>query len=163
VGVTTGTATVYLTNGQQWSTTFHIAVQSGQIAVGGGGPVGDPRCQLPQGTWQGTISDDPNSRSTVWLEVLGDCRTVRGYVHLQSGGGGSVDSTIEGTWDLSTYTLSARDTQLFNVQPEPGGSFCATDEYRLQLSGDGSTLQGQNIIYQPPCRGSSRVWLQRSR
>lgn len=166
-GVTTGTATVVLTNGQQYTTTFHIAASSSGVSVGVGGvqggregPVGHPSCQLPSGTWQGTISDDPSSRATVWLEVLGDCRTVRGYVHLD-GSGGSVDSTVEGTWDPYSSSILARDTQLFNVQPMPGGSFCATDEYRLQVSPDGRSIQGQNIIYSAPCQGSSRVWLVR--
>jgi hypothetical protein len=164
-GVTTGTATAYLNDGQTYSTTFHVAVRSGSVSVGiggaGAGPVGDPRCALPSGTWQGTISSDPRSSSTVWLEVLADCRTVRGYVHLDSSGG-SVDSTIEGTWDLASQTLYARDTQLFNVQPMPGGTFCATDEYRLSVSYDGRSIEGQNITYQDPCRGSSRVWLRRT-
>lgn len=164
-GVTTGTATLVLTNGQQWTSTFHIAASSAGVSIGAGAPqaagvIGDPRCQLPSGTWQGTISDDPRSRSTVWLEVLGDCRTVRGYVHLDSASG-SVDSTIEGLWDPYSSTIVARDMQLFNVQPLPGGGFCPTDEYRLQVSPDGRSIQGQNIIYQAPCQGASRVWLVR--
>lgn len=160
-GVTTGTATVYLVDGQSWSTTFHIAASSSSIVVGAGGaPVSDPRCGWPGGTWQGTITDDPRSSSTVWLEVQGDCRTVRGYVHLDSSSG-SIDSTIEGTWDVSTMTIVARDTQLFNVRPMPGGSFCATDEYRLQLSPDGGTIEGRNDTWSAQCHGSSRVWLRR--
>ncbi len=160
-GVTTGTATVYLVNGQTWSTTFHIAASSSGLVVGGGGaPVSDPRCGWPSGTWQGQITDDPRSTSTVWLEVLGDCRTVRGYVHLESSAG-SIDSTIEGTWDVASMTIVARDTQLFNVRPMPGGSFCATDEYRLQLSGDGGMIEGRNNTWSAQCRGSSRVWLRR--
>ena len=164
-GIVTGTATVYLTNGQTWSTTFHIAATSSGVVVGGAPvvPATDPRCQLPQGTWQGRISSDPRSYATVWLEVLGDCRTVRGYVRLTSGDGGSVDSTIEGGWDPSTYTLVGRDMQLFNIQIGAAGTgFCATDEYRLQLSGDGQTMQGSNTIYQAPCAGSSPVYLQRT-
>lgn len=172
-GVTTGTATVYLTSGQVWSTTFHIAASSSGLsvgvgggAVGGGavvgGPASDPRCGWPSGTWQGSITRDPN-RATVWLEVLGDCRTVRGYVHLDSSGG-SVDSTIEGTWDVGSMTITARDTQLFNVRPMPGGGFCATDQYRLQLAPDGSTMQGSNDTWSSSqCRGSSPVWLARAR
>lgn len=161
VGVTTGTATVYLVNGQTWSTTFHIAASSGGFVAGGGGAVADPRCGWPSGTWQGSITDDPRSSSTVWLEVSGDCRTVRGHVHLDSSSG-SIDSTIEGTWDVASMTITARDTQLFNVRPLPGGSFCATDQYRLQLSPDGSTIEGRNDTWSAQCRGSSRVWLRRA-
>jgi hypothetical protein len=166
VGITTGQITVYLSSGQQYSTTFHIAVSSTGEFVGtlGTGYAGDPRCTLPNGQYFGNITSDQYSRATAWIEVGADCRSVRGIVHLQSSDGGSVDSTIEGTWDPSTYTLIARDTQLFNVQPGPNGGFCPTDRYELQLSGDGSIIQGANIITDRYCgAGSSPVYLQRTR
>ncbi len=164
LGVTTGTATVQLHDGRTWSTTFHIAVSSSGQIVGTmeGAMTSDARCTQLTGTWQGTITSDPNSRATVWLEVLGDCRSVRGFVHLDSPSAGSVDSTIEGTWDYSSGVLTARDTQLFNVQPLPGGSFCATDQYQIQLQPDGYTLAGRNITYSGQCRSDSPVWLRRT-
>lgn len=162
-GVTTGTATIYLNDGRTFVTTFHIAVSSGSATLGALAPGSDTRCYIPNGTWVGTISDTPGSRSTVSLEVLGDCRTVRGFVHLDTPDG-SVDSTIEGTWDVGSGVLVARDTQLFNIVIRPGGGgFCPTDEYRLQLAPDGNTIYGQNIIYGSSCAGTSQVYLQRTR
>ena len=161
-GVTTGTATIFLTTGQTVSTSFHIAATTTGLSLGVG-PVGDPRCGWPAGTWQGSISTERGSTSTVWLETQSDCRTVRGYVHLQSADGGSVDSTIEGVWDPATSTLVARDMQLFNARPGPGGSFCATDQYQLQMSADGQQMTGWNIVQDTPCQSQSQVWLTRAR
>lgn len=162
MGVTTGTATVYLNDGRTFTTTFHIAVSSSASPdLGALAPGSDPRCSLPSGTWMGNISSDPNARATAWIEVLGDCHTVRGFMRLETGSG-SVDATIEGTWDPQNMVLIAHDTQLFNVQLRPGGgSFCPTGQYSLQLQGGGSTLVGQNTVYEAACAGTSPVYLQR--
>jgi hypothetical protein len=160
-GVTSGIATIYAIDGRTWSTQFQIAASSNSITVSAGSAALDPRCSWPNGVWQGTVTNDPYATSTVWLEVLGDCRTVRGQVHLESPSG-SVDSTIEGTWDVATMTIIARDTQLFRLHPMPGYSFCATDEYRLQLSPDGNRIMGQNNTWSGACRTSSTVLLQRA-
>ena len=100
-GVTTGTVTVYLLNGQQISTSFHIAITGGVEFVGSVGGYDDPHCHQIDGTWVGNITSDPRARATMQVEVLGDCRSVRGFIHLESGGG-SVDSTIDGTRSSST-------------------------------------------------------------
>jgi hypothetical protein len=158
-GVTTGTVTVYFLNGQQFSTTFHIAVSGGAQFVGTVGGYDDPHCHEIDGTWVGNISSDPGARATMQVEVLGDCRTVRGFIHFESGGG-SVDSTIDGTWDVQQGMLMGRDTQLFNVSPGPGGGFCATDEYVFHLEADGQTFTGRNITRSYGCQGDSPVYLQ---
>lgn len=158
-GVTTGTVTVYFLNGQQFSTTFHIAVTGGAQFVGTVGGYDDPHCHEIDGTWVGNISSDPGARATMQVEVLGDCRTVRGFIHFESGGG-SVDSTIDGTWDVQQGMLMGRDTQLFNVSPGPGGSFCATDQYVFHLEADGTTFTGRNITRSYGCEGDSPVYLQ---
>lgn len=160
MGVTTGTVTVYFLNGQQFTTTFHIAVTDSQAQfVGSVGGYEDPHCHEIDGTWVGNISSDPGARATMQVEVLGDCRTVRGFIHFESGGG-SVDSTIDGTWDVQRGMLVGRDTQLFNVSPGPGGGFCATDEYVFQLQRDGATFTGRNITRSYGCEGDSPVFLQ---
>ncbi len=159
-GVTTGTVTVYFLNGQQFSTTFHIAVTGGSAQiVGSVGGYEDPHCHAIDGTWVGNISSDPGARATMQVEVLGDCRTIRGFIHFESGGG-SVDSTIDGTWDVQNGMLIGRDTQLFNVSPGPGGGFCATDEYVFHLEPDGTTFTGRNITRSYGCEGDSPVYLQ---
>lgn len=158
-GVTTGTVTVYFLNGQQFSTTFHIAVTGSTQFVGTVGGYDDPHCHAIDGTWVGNISSDPSARATMQVEVLGDCRTIRGFIHFESGGG-SVDSTIDGTWDVQQGMLMGRDTQLFNVSPGPGGSFCATDEYVMHLEPDGTTFTGRNITRSYSCEGDSPVYLQ---
>ena len=159
-GVTTGTVTVYLVNGQQISTTFHIAISGGTAQfVGTVGGYEDPHCHEIDGTWVGNISGDPSARATMQVEVLGDCRTIRGFIHFESGGG-SVDSTIDGTWDTQQGMLVGRDTQLFNVSPGPGGSFCATDEYVMHLERDGQTFTGRNITRSYGCSGDSPVYMQ---
>lgn len=58
-------------------------------------------------------------------------------------------------------TLIARDAQLFNFRPVPGGGFCATEQYRLNLSPDGRTFTGLNIVTERTCAGQSRVHLHR--
>lgn len=158
-GVTTGTVTVYFLNGQQFSTTFHIAVTGGAQIVGSVGGYQDPHCHAIDGTWVGNISSDPSARATMQVEVLGDCQSIRGFIHFESGGG-SVDSTIDGTWDMQQGMAYGRDTQLFNVSPGPGGSFCATDQYVFHLEPDGRTLTGRNITRSYGCEGDSPVYLQ---
>jgi hypothetical protein len=161
-GVTTGTLTVWFLNGRQYSTTFHIAVSDGGQMVGTAGAIQDPRCHAIDGTWYGNISSDPSARATMQVQVLEDCRTITGFIHFESGGG-SVDSTIDGQYDVYSGTLVGRDIQLFNVSPGPGGSFCATDQYRLQLQRDGATFTGENITSSYGCEGDSPVFLQRVR
>jgi hypothetical protein len=158
-GVTTGTVTVYFLNGQQYSTTFHIAVSGSTQFVGTASGYTDPHCHEIDGTWVGNISSDPGARATMQVEVLGDCRTIRGFIHFESGGG-SVDSTIDGTWDVQQGMMVGRDTQLFNVTPGPGGGFCATDEYVFHLEPDGQTFTGRNITRSGGCEGDSPVYLQ---
>ncbi|MFO0682923.1 MAG: hypothetical protein U0234_12765 [Sandaracinus sp.] len=159
-GVTTGTVTVFFLNGQQYSTTFHIAVTGGSAQiVGSVGSYEDPYCHAIDGTWVGNISSDPGARATMQVEVLGDCRTIRGFIHFEQGGG-SVDSTIDGTWDARQGMLIGRDTQLFNVAPGPGGGFCATDQYVFHLEQDGATFTGRNITRSYGCEGDSPVFLQ---
>ena len=158
-GVTTGTVTVYFLNGQQFSTTFHIAIAGSTQFVGTVGGYADPHCHAIDGTWVGNITEDGGARATMQVEVLGDCRTIRGFIHLESGGG-SVDSTIDGTWDVQNGLLTGRDTQLFNVNPGPGGSFCATDEYVMHLERDGQTFTGRNITRSAGCQGDSPVHMQ---
>jgi hypothetical protein len=157
-GVTTGRLTVWFYDGRQYSTTFHIAVSDGGRMVGSVGAIQDPRCHAIDGTWYGNISADPGARATMQVQVLDDCRTVTGFIHFESGGG-SVDSTIDGQYDVYSGTLVGRDTQLFNVNPGPGGGFCATDQYRLQLQG-GNVFTGENITTSRGCEGSSPVYLQ---
>jgi hypothetical protein len=158
-GVTTGTLTVWFFNGRQYTTSFHIAVSDGGRMVGTAGAIQDPRCHAIDGTWYGNISSDPGARATMQIQTLDDCRTVTGFIHFESGGG-SVDSTIDGQYDVYSGTLVGRDIQLFNVNPGPGGSFCATDQYRLQLGRDGATFTGQNITTSGGCEGNSPVFLQ---
>ncbi len=155
-GVTTGTVTVTFLNGQQFSTTFHIAVTGSTQFVGTVGGYDNPHCHEIDGTWVGNISSDPGARATMQVEVLGDCRTIRGFIHFESGGG-SVDSTIDGSWDMDRGMLVGRDTQLFNVNPGPGGGFCATDEYVMQLGPDGQSFTGRNITRSGGCEGDSPV------
>ena len=159
VGVTTGTVTVYFLNGQQFSTTFHIAVTGSTQFGGSVGGYDDPHCHVIDGTWVGNFTSDPSARATMQVEVMGDCRTIRGFIHFESGGG-SVDSTIDGTWDVQRGLLIGRDTQLFNVYPGPGGGFCATDQYIMQLGPDGTTFTGQNITSSGGCEGNSPVYMQ---
>lgn len=159
LGITTGTVTVEA-GGRTVSSTFYVAVSmTGQVTVGLGGA--GPECQAITGTWVGNITDDPSARATVVLEALADCRTVHGFVRLESPRSGSVDSTLEGTWDPGSQTLIARDTQLFNVRVVPGGSFCATERYTLRLAG--GWLTGENYVSESPCAGTSPVQLSRAR
>lgn len=154
-GVTTGTVTLYAM-GQSFSIPFHVAAQmSSDHLIGTAPPPANPACAAIAGRWAGTITDEPGSSSVVDLEILSDCRTVRGFVHLDSPRSGSVDSTLDGTWDPHSYHLVARDTQLFNVVARPGHSFCPTVRYDLQLQSDG-TLVGRNQA----C-GLSNVYLYR--
>ena len=155
-GISTGTVSVEA-GGQVVSTPFHVEVSmTGQVTVGLGGR-GGAACQQIAGRWFGNITSDPSARTTVQIEPLADCRTVHGFVHLESRSG-SVDSTIEGTWD--GYRLVAHDTQLFNVRPVPGAGFCATARYDLVLNG--GTLQGTNQVHERRCAGSSPVYLTRN-
>jgi hypothetical protein len=154
-GVTTGTVTVIFVNGQQFSTGFQIAITSAAQMVGTVGGYSDPHCHEIDGTWVGNISADSSSRATMQVEVLGDCRTIRGFMHFESGGG-SVDSTIDGVWDVQNGMLTARDTQLFNQM----GSFCPTDEYVMHLEPDGRTFTGRNITRSYGCQGDSPVYMQ---
>lgn len=158
-GVTTGTLTVWFLNGRQYTTTFHIAVSDGGRMVGTAGAIQDPRCHAIDGTWYGNISSDRSARATMQIQVLEDCRTITGFIHFESGGG-SVDSTIDGQYDVYSGMLVGRDIQLFNVNPGPGGSFCATDQYRMQLGRDGATFTGENITSSYGCEGDSPVFLQ---
>lgn len=159
-GVTTGTVTI-TAMGQTLSIPFHVAVSmdAGPV-IGSAPPQSNPACAAIAGRWVGNITSDPRSSAVVDLEILGDCRTVRGFVHLDAPSTGSVDSTVVGTWEAGSYRLIARDTQLFNVVARPGGSFCPTERYELQMHSDG-TLRGQNVVTQAPCRGVSPVYLQR--
>ncbi len=122
----------------------------------------DPSCCAIAGTWTGNISEsDPDAVATAIFQVAEDCRTVSGFIHWEGPRIGSVDSTIIGEWDATTLTLRARDTQLFNVHPRPGGGFCPTELYQLTLSPDGRTLTGVNLSNSAMCRGRSRVYLYR--
>lgn len=159
-GVTTGTVTLYAM-GQSISIPFHIAAMIGDgTVIGSAPPASHPGCAVVAGRWVGNITDEPSARAIADLEILGDCRTVRGFMHLESPSTGSVDSTVVGTWDAGSYRLVAQDTQLFNVRARPGGSFCPTVQYDLQLQSDG-TLVGRNVVTDPACQGVSPVYLRR--
>lgn len=159
-GVTQGEVTIVTTSGTMPPIPFYIAqpmttlVTTG-IAVGG-------QCYDISGTWTGNISEsDPDAFASATIQLSADCTSVSGFIHWQGPRIGSVDSTIAGTWDASTMTMIARDTQLFNVRPVPGGGFCATEQYRLTLAADGRTFTGLNIVTEPTCAGTSSVYLTR--
>jgi hypothetical protein len=121
-----------------------------------------PQCLDISGTWTGNISEsDPQAVATAVIQLGSDCRSVSGFIHWEGPRIGSVDSTITGVWDASSMTLIARDAQLFNVRPVPGGGFCPTEQYRLNLSPDGRTLTGLNIVTERTCAGQSNVYLRR--
>ena len=163
-GVTTGTVTL-VTGGRQIAIPFHIAASMTGPVVGTlDVPLGASGCAAVAGTWVGTLSErQPDATATVYLEVLGDCRTVRGFTSWVGPRIGSVDSTVDGFWDMGARVLVARDTQLYNVRPNPGGGFCPTERYELALSPDGSLLTGLNVSTQPACAGRSQVVLRRIR
>jgi hypothetical protein len=152
--VTTGTVTLVV-NGQQVTIPFHVVVSMAQAPVIGSVAVSqsDPRCAALAGSWIGSISDSaPGSVARVHLTVLSDCRTVQGFIAWSGPTIGSVDSTIEGVWEPNSSTLVARDAQLFNVRPLPGGGFCATERYALTLTPDGQLI-GENVTMEPRCGG----------
>lgn len=157
-GVTTGTV-IIVAAGQQHSIPFHIAEA---MTTPYTTYSMDPSCCAIAGTWTGNISEsDPTAVATAVFQVASDCRTISGFIHWEGPRIGSVDSTVEGYWDPSTLTLVARDTQLFNVQPNPGGGFCPTERYQLSLAPDGRTLTGVNLSNASMCRGQSTVYLSR--
>jgi len=122
----------------------------------------DARCTALAGDWSGSLSDRLPNTATMHLEVSGDCRSVRGYATWRSASGGSADATLEGSWDPDAGVFVGRDTELVNVQPSIGGSFCPTDRYTLQLTGDGR-LVGRNIGESQGCSFDRPVELWRVR
>lgn len=158
-GVTQGEVTIVTTAGTMPPIPFYIAQPMTTLVTP---VVVGAQCYDISGTWTGNISEsDPNAVATASLQLGGDCTTVSGFIHWQGPRIGSVDSTIAGHWDATTMTLIARDTQLFNVRPVPGGGFCPTEEYRLSLSPDGRTFTGLNIVTERTCAGTSSVYLAR--
>lgn len=160
-GVADGTATLNV-NGQTISVPFHVVVGMSSAPVIGTMQVatGDPRCGAIAGTWQGSIWSGAGSTATAYFQILDDCRTVQGIITAAAPRSGSVDSTIEGTWDASSGTLIARDTQLFNVRPLNGTSFCETTRYEMQLTPSGE-LVGTNDTSNTSCGNVSPVRLYR--
>ena len=157
-GVTTGTV-IIVAMGQRFSIPFHVAQPMTTPYTTFSQ---DPSCCAIAGTWMGNISEsDPNAVATAVFQVAADCRTISGFIHWEGPSIGSVDSTVSGIWDPASRMLIARDTQLFNVQPSPGGGFCPTERYQLSLSPDGRTLTGLNISDGSRCRGRSSVYLAR--
>jgi hypothetical protein len=157
-GVTTGTV-IIVAGGQEHAIPFHIAQA---MTTPYTTYTMDASCCAIAGTWTGNISEsDPGAVATAVIQVAADCRTISGFIHWEGPRIGSVDSTIDGIWDPASLTLVARDTQLFNVQPNPGGGFCPTERYQLTLSPDGRSLTGLNISNAAACRGQSSVFLTR--
>ncbi|MFO0645194.1 MAG: hypothetical protein U0326_03075 [Polyangiales bacterium] len=158
-GMTDGTATLNV-NGQVISVPFHVVVSMSSAPVIGTMQVAtsDPRCAAIAGTWQGSIWSTAGSTATAYFQILDDCRTVQGIISAAAPSSGSVDATIEGTWDASSGTLVARDTQLFNVQPRNGTSFCETTRYELRLTPDGE-LVGTNDTSDTSCGNVAPVRL----
>jgi hypothetical protein len=159
-GITDGTATLTI-NGQVLSIPFHIVAAMTAAPVIGTLQVAgtDPRCSAIAGTWQGTIWASAGSSATAWLQILDDCRTVQGTISAASPQTGSVDATIEGTWDAGSGTLVARDTQLFNVRPVNGTEFCETTRYEMHLAGN--ELVGTNDTTGTTCANRAPVRLYR--
>jgi len=158
-GVTQGQVTIVANGVTYPAIPFYIAQPVTTLVTT---TVVSPQCYDISGTWTGNISEsDPNAVATAVLQLGADCQSVSGFIHWEGPRIGSVDSTITGRWDASSMTLIARDAQLFNVQPVPGGGFCATDQYRLNLSSDGHTFTGLNIVTERSCAGQSSVYLQR--
>ncbi len=157
-GVTTGTV-IIVAMGQRITIPFHVAQA---MTTPYTTFTQDPSCCAIAGTWTGNISEsDPNAVATAVFQVAADCRTISGFIHWEGPHIGSVDSTVSGVWDPASRTLIARDTQLFNVHPNPGGGFCPTERYQLSLSPDGRTLTGLNLSNAARCRGRSSVYLAR--
>ncbi len=161
MGVSDGTASLTV-NGQLLSIPFHVVVGMTPAPVLGSyqPTLTDSRCAAIMGTWQGTIWSTPGSTATVSLQIFGDCRTVQGLISAASPGFGSVESTIEGVWDVNSATLVARDTQLFNIRPANGSSFCETVRYELHLVVPG-VLQGTNDTSSTSCGHIAQVYLRR--
>jgi hypothetical protein len=159
-GVTQGEVTIVTTSGASAPIPFYIAQPMTTLVTTT--TVVGAQCYDISGTWTGNISEsDPDAVATATIQLGADCVSLSGFIHWQGPRIGSVDSTIAGQWDASTMTLVARDTQLFNVRPTPGGGFCPTEQYRLTLSPDGRTLTGLNIVTERTCAGQSSVYLQR--
>ena len=49
------------------------------------------------------------------------------------------------------------------MNPGPGGSFGATDEYVMHLEPDGQTLTGRNITRSDGCSDDAPVYFQHTR
>lgn len=160
-GVTQGTVTIVAGGVSYPPIPFYVA-QAMTTLVAPPTVAVNAACSDISGTWTGNISDsDPSAVATAVLRLGSDCRTVDGFIHWEGPRIGSVDSTISGVWDPSSGTLIARDTQLFNVRPNPGGGFCPTTRYQLNLTPDGGSLMGLNITSERACAGQSRVHLHR--
>lgn len=160
-GVTQGTVVITANGVATQPIPFYIA-QPMTTLVTTTTVVSAPVCNNISGTWTGNISDtDPSAVATAIIRLGPDCRSVSGFIHWEGPRIGSVDSTIAGVWDSSSGTLIARDTQLFNVYPTPGAGFCPTTRYQLNITPDGRTLTGLNIVTERSCRGRSRVHLHR--
>lgn len=158
-GVTQGQITIVANGVTHPAIPFYVAQPVTTLVTT---TVVSPQCYDISGTWTGNISEsDPAARATAVIQLGSDCRSVSGFIHWEGPRIGSVDSTITGIWDASSMTLIARDAQLFNVRPVPGGGFCPTEQYRLNLSPDGRNFTGLNIVTERTCAGQSRVYLQR--
>lgn len=158
-GVTQGQVIIISNGVTQPAIPFYIAQPVTTLVTT---TVVSPQCYDISGSWTGNISEsDPNAVATAQLQLGADCQSVSGFIHWEGPRIGSIDSTITGVWDASSMTLIARDAQLFNVRPAPGSGFCATDQYRLNLSPDGHTFTGLNIVTERSCAGQSRVYLRR--